>query len=162
MKKIIIILIVILILILGGVILFWKYTHDHTLDKNGMENPDYKDIIPLDGDYTYVANEVLLEVIEGTWNSADGHWKLTIGKEYELKLEAGGECVLEDTLNYTYLQPGPVSQTEFRVNTPEITIPDGEKKVEIGEFFHKVGEGRGNIILEIVYEDGREEMITFS
>lgn len=62
---VIIAIILLLLVVLGGFI-FWLYIVKYgTLDKNGMENPDYADnngeIHMVDGDYTYVDSGALIE-----------------------------------------------------------------------------------------------------
>lgn len=170
MKKVIIGLLIGVLVIIGA--LLWKiYVIDGTLDKNGMINPEYldggeagipEDPVMVDGNYTYVDNEVLLEVIAGTWKSTDGRFELFIGKDYEVTLSVEGEQVLEDTLQYTYLQPGPVSYTEFNVNTQDMLLPDGTNLGEIQAFFHETDENGDKIILEFLKESGVQERVEFA
>ena len=98
MKKVMLGLLIGVVVIIGA--LLWKiYVIDGTLDKDGMIDPAYteggdgditEEPVMLDGDYTYVDNDVLLEVIAGTWKSADGRYELTIGEDYEVALSVEG------------------------------------------------------------------------
>ena len=168
-KKVIIGLLIGVLVIVGAVL--WKvYVIDGTLDKDGMINPeyvegegeDYTEPIMLDGDYTYVNNEALLQVIAGTWKSSDDRYALLLSRDYEVTLLVDGESVLEDTLQFTYLQPGPVSSTEFQLNVWEMLLPDGTNLGEINFFYHEAGENDGKLVLEFQTESGIEEKVEFA
>lgn len=169
MKKVIIGLLIGVLVIVGAVL--WKgYVIDGTLDKDGMINPeyvegegeDYTEPIMLDGDYTYVDNDALLQVIAGTWKSSDDRYALLLSRDYEVTLLVDGESVLEDTLQFTYLQPGPVSSTEFQLNVWEMLLPDGTNLGEINFFYHEAGENDGKLVLEFQTESGIEEKVEFA
>lgn len=171
------------LIVLGGVVLFKVYVGNHTQDRDFMENPNpgpegetesernkNKDEetegeiegtdFMLDGDYTYVDNEALLSVIEGAWTSTDGKYQLEIGKDNELFIYLGGEKVLEDTLAYTYLQPGWVASTDFTIETSEIAFEDAVTG-SIVSFYHKADEGRGTIYLVYENAEGSEGTLEF-
>lgn len=125
-------------------------------NKDSEEEPFF-----YDGDFTYVDNEQLLSVIEGEWTSTDGVYQLVIGNNYEIVIFLKGEKVIEDTLHYTYLQPGYVSQTEFSIDASEIDLEDRNNPCEIVQFYHKADENRGMIYFVLKNKDGGEETIEF-
>ena len=68
-----------------------------------------------------------------------------------------GETVMEDTLQFTYLQPGKVFSTEFDLSCCEL-----KSGGRIDAFVHNASdEGSGIIRMEIVYEDDSRETVTF-
>ena len=74
MKKMLIIIAAAAALTVGGVFAFRRYIAYHTLDKGNMENPligelDGLTVEMVDGNFTYVDNGVLMEVITGSWES---------------------------------------------------------------------------------------------
>ena len=65
------------VLIVIGISGFFLYKYVMTylvMEKGGMINPEYVDHSGqmLDGDFTYVDNPVLLDIIAGEWESKDG------------------------------------------------------------------------------------------
>ena len=87
------------------------FVTDQIMDGGGTENP--KHIQALDGDYTYVDNSLIWPVLEGAWRNRDGRWRMVIGESDGLSLARNGMVVLERALDFTYLQPGEVTQTEL-------------------------------------------------
>ena len=151
MKRAVILLVVLAVLILAGAFTLWYIGTYWTLDRNGMENPDFQgEPEMLDGDYTYVDNEALLAEIRGTWTSGDGRYTLTIRDEGDIALSLEGETVLEDQLQFVYLQPGYVSSTEFTLTAD--TIWD----MEIRRFVHQFGDNGSVILLELSGEESSE------
>ena len=80
MKKVLSVLLIALlaltVLAVTGVRLFRYFAADQIMENGGTMNPDDMDETEtpmiLDGDYTYADNEMLLQVITGTWSSEDG------------------------------------------------------------------------------------------
>lgn len=137
-----------------------------TMDTSGTEtltdsSEDENNLGMVDGDFTYVDNEKLLQVIAGNWKSADGRWKMTIGEDYEIQLTLDREDVLSDTLDFVYLQPGQVFHTEFNLNSQTLAQGDGTTIGEIELFYHEAGENGGRIFMEIAYEKGDSVTLEF-
>jgi len=151
--------------ILVGLALSGLYKHfvtDRIMDGgNGMENPDAAFL--LDGDHTYVDNSVLWPVLEGTWESEDGSWQVSIGEESGIVLRADGETVLTSPLYFTYLRPGKVVWTELEVEEHELVTPDGASLGRIKEFGHDAAddEASGTLTLTLERSDESEETVTF-
>lgn len=99
----------------------------------------------LDGAYSRVDNDVLLEQLAGTWESVDGHDVLLIDPDGGIRLLLDGVVVLEDTLQFSYLQPGFVAETEFGLDQWELTAPDGAVLGTIDSLRYETGNG---IVLE--------------
>ena len=137
-------------------------------DSNGVtEHPDDsggEEIGMLDGNYTYVDNNALLQVIAGEWVSADGCWTLTLDEDCGMLLTLNGEAVLEDTVSFTYLQPGFVGETEFSLQTETLTCDDGSSLGEVRFFCHQADKkgGSGRLQLDINGADGRDETLVFT
>lgn len=160
MKKILsvflIALLALTVLSVIGVLLFRHFIASQIMDKGGMMNPDYIDetdtvSIP-DGDYTYVDNEKLLQVITGTWSSEDEHYTIKLDSKYGIALLLDGEPLLEDHIQFVYLQPGIVRSTEFSLNSCTLQKKDGSPAGEITSFYHETSEEdvSGRLIIEIV------------
>ena len=150
--------------VLVGIALSVLYKHfvtDRIMDRGGMENPDAAFL--LDGDHTYVDNDALWPVLEGTWESADGRWQADIGEESGIVLRADGEAVLTSPLHFTYLRPGKVVWTELEVEERELVTPDGGSLGRIKEFGYEAadGEGSGTLTLKLERPDESEETVTF-
>ena len=151
--------------ILVGLALSGLYKHfvtDQIMDGgDGMENPDAAFL--LDGDHTYVDNDALWPVLEGTWESADGRWQASIGEESGIVLRADGETVLVSPLYFTYLQPGKVVRTELEAEKRELATPDGVPLGKIEDFGHEAGsgEGSGTLVLKLERPDDSEKTVTF-
>ena len=151
--------------ILVGLALSGLYKHfvtDQIMDGgDGMENPDAAFL--LDGDHTYVDNDALWPVLEGTWESEDGRWQASIGEESGIVLRADGETVLVSPLYFTYLRPGKVVWTELEVEKRELVTPGGVLLGKIKDFGHEASDGEGSGTLELTLErpDESEETVTF-
>lgn len=149
--------------ILVGITLSGLYKHfvtDRIMDGgNGMENPDAASL--LDGDHTYVDNSVLWPVLEGTWESEDGRWQADIGEESGIVLSADGETVLASPLDFTYLRPGKVVWTEFRLDSYALIAPDGTALGKIADFCHDAWDGgSGALVFKLIRPDSSEETVT--
>ena len=172
MKKVLLVLLIVLlvlaILCAAGVFLFRHFVADRIMDKGGMENPDYvpEDVQPLDGDYTCAANELLLDKITGTWESTDGHWMMTLGEDYGITLSLDGETVLEDSLQFTYLQPGEERCTELALSSGANTLrrEDGSPVNEISSLRHEPAESDayGRLCMVLTDADANEETTEFT
>ena len=150
MKRILTVLLILAILIAGGFLAFRHFIIGQTTDLGVMENPEPFDPGEpelLDGDYTYVANDVLLQQIAGAWADESGRWGLTIDGDGSFRLTLDGETLLEDTLDFVYLQPGEPRTTEFTADGWELALPEGSAAVE--SFRYEPGEGSGVIVLEL-------------
>lgn len=163
MKKVLTVLLIVLlaltVLCVTGVLLFRHFVADQIMDKGGMMNPDYMDgtdAVPiLDGDHTYVDNEKLLQVITGTWSSEDGHYTIKLDSDYRIILWLDGEPLLEDHIQFVYLQPGIIRSTELSLDSCILQKEDGSPAGEITSFYHEVSEEdtRGRLIVEIDLAD---------
>ena len=150
MKRILTVLLILAILIAGGVLAFRHFIIGQTTDLGVMENPEPFDPGEpelLDGDYTYVANDVLLQQIAGAWADESGRWGLAIDGEGGFRLTLDGETLREDALDFAYLQPGEPRTTEFTADGWELALPDGRAAVE--SLRYEPGEGSGVIVLEL-------------
>lgn len=150
--------------VLVGLTLSGLYKHfvtDQIMDRGGMENPDVA--FPLDGDRTYVDNAVLWSVLAGTWASADGRWRASIGEDNGIVLSLDGETVLRAPLYFTYLQPGQIIWTEITLENCTLVTPDGVSLGEIKSFGHEAenGEPSGTLELKLERPDDSEETVTF-
>ena len=148
--------------ILVGLALSGLYKHfvtDRIMDGgNGMENPDAAFL--LDGDHTYVDNDALWPVLEGTWESEDGRWQASIGEESGIVLSADGETVLASPLDFTYLRPGKVVWTELEVEKHELVTPEGVSLGRIADFGHEASDGKGSGTLTLTLSGESEETVT--
>ena len=148
--------------VLVGIALSVLYKHfvtDRIMDRGGMENPDFA--YPLDGDRTYVDNSALWPVLEGTWKSTDGRWQAVIGEESGIALSVDGETVLTSPLYFTYLQPGKVAWTEFRLDSYALIAPDGTALGKIADFCHDAWDGgSGALVFKLIRPDSSEETVT--
>ena len=151
--------------LLVGLALSGLYKHfvtDRIMDGgDGMENPDTAFL--LDGDHTYADNSALWPVLEGSCESEDGRWQVSIGEESGIVLSADGETVLASPLDFTYLRPGKVVWTELEVEKHELVTPGGVSLGRIREFGHEAADGEGSGTLELTLErpDEGEETVTF-
>ena len=132
-----------------------------------MENPDAireDEIRILDGDHTYVDNSVLWPVLEGTWESGDGRWQAVIGESDGLRLIRDGAAVLAEPLDFTYLQPGEVTQTELRLEDGTLRTAEGAELGRLTYLFHRIAEEQedGTLVLELELPDGGEETVTLT
>lgn len=163
MKKILsallIALLALTVLSVTGVLLFRHFVADQIMDKGGMMNPDYNDgtepVPVLDGDHTYVDNEKLLQVITGTWSSEDGHYTIKLDDDYRIVLSLDGEPLLDEYIQFVYLQPGIVQFTEFSLNSCVLQRKDGSPVGKITFFYHETSEEdiSGRLIIEIDLAD---------
>ena len=144
---------------LTGVGLFKHFVTDQIMDKGGMMNPDYvdgtDDVHIQDGDHTYVDNEKLLQVITGTWSSEDGHYAIKLDSDCRITLSLDGEPLLNDHIQFVYLQPGIVQSTDFSLDSCVLQRQDGSPAGEITSFYHETSDEdtSGRLILEIDLAD---------
>ena len=171
MKKtliaILIVILVLAVLTVAGLLAYRHFVTERIMDKGGLENPnndpeDEEEIFMLDGDYTYVDNDILLPVLVGTWESTDGRYGMTLTEEYQILLTLDGETVLEDTYNFTYLQPGYVSFTDLFLSKTELTQPDG-MVCQISDLHHEVSDSdeNGRIVMVLMSDSFDTEEIEF-
>ena len=142
-------------LLAGGGLLWKHFVIDGTMDKGGMINPDFvdgtDDVHILDGDHTYVDNEKLLQVITGTWSSEDGHYAIKLDSDCRITLSLDGEPLLNDHIQFVYLQPGIVQSTDFSLDSCVLQRQDGSPAGEIISFYHETSDEdtSGRLIVEI-------------
>lgn len=166
-KKIMIAFLILILLGVCGYFLFQHFVTNQIMDRGGMENPYTmpEDEGIADGNYTYVANEVLLQKIAGTWESTDGRWKMTLDENYGITISLDGETVLEDTLAFSYLQPGEVLSTEFSLASGDYTLnrADDSRMQEIMWLCHETvkDDEHGKIDMVLSDEEADEEVIEF-
>ena len=163
MKKILSVFLIALLAltVLGvtGVLLFRHFIADRIMDNGGTMNTDYMDGSEtphiLDGDHTYVDNEKLLQVITGTWASEDGHYVIKLNSDCRIILSLDGEPLLDDHIQFVYLQPGNVQSTEFFLDSCVLQRKDGSPAGEITSFYHEASDEDtgGRLIVEIVFAD---------
>lgn len=154
MKKIVTALLL-LAALAAAVLAFRHILIGQTTDLGIMEDPEAPDpdsfdpgeMEMLDGDYTYVANDALLREIAGDWADESGRWGLSIDGEGGFRLTLDGETLLEDRLDFVYLQPGPPRVTEFTADGWELALPEGTAAVE--DFRFEPGENGGVIVLAL-------------
>ena len=114
----------------------------------------------MDGNYTYVDNAKLLECIAGSWLSQDGRFKLFIQIDGSISIAFHGTTVLEDTLEFSYLQPGYVASTEFELSKWELMDQEGTYIGTICFLRHEAS-GEDLISMKIENIDGNYETIVF-
>ena len=155
MKKILSVFLIALLAltVLGvtGVLLFRYFVADQIME-NGDTNMDGSETpLILDGDHTYVDNEKLLQVITGTWSSEDGHYVIKLNSDCRIILSLDGEPLLDDHIQFVYLQPGSVQSTEFFLDSYVLQRKDGSPAGEITSFFHEASDEdtSGRLIVEI-------------
>ncbi|MGN0514766.1 MAG: hypothetical protein ACI4GD_10840 [Lachnospiraceae bacterium] len=159
---VIIFVIVLLLLVVLGGFFFCQYIVKYgTLDKNGMENPNYADyngeMHMVDGDYTYVDNGALMEIVEGVWNSEDGHYSLTFRQDSSIELVMDGEKILESTVQFTYLQPGKPRRTDFELDNPVLTKQDGTACGNVTGFYYEPDEKESLVMCVSYYTNQATE-----
>ena len=163
MKKILgvflIALLALTVLGVTGVLLFRYFVADRIMDHGGTMNTDNMDgsetPFILDGDHTYVDNEKLLQVITGTWSSEDGRYVIKLNSDCRIILSLDGEPLLDDHIQFVYLQPGSVQSTEFFLDSYVLQGKDGTPEGEITSFFHEASDedDGGRLIMEIALAD---------
>lgn len=162
MKRALILVVGLAAALLAGKLAFRHFVTDRIMDRGGMEAPTSEDTLEmLDGDGTCVANGILLELLAGSWTSADGDWVMSITQEGTMTLALEGDTVLETSLQFTYLQPGEVPGTELFPDSVTLRRRDGTSIGEIVKLFHESGEGYGTICLERKCRDGTSESVQF-
>ena len=177
MKKVLIVILIVIlvlaVLTVAGLLAYQHFAAKRIMDKGGIKNPfvekepdDFEEpedpgpIEMLDGDYTYVDNGMLLPVLAGTWESTDGRYAMTLTEEYQILLTLDGETVLEDTYNFTYLQPGNVYSTDLFLSKTELTQPAG---TVIEHLYHEVSDSdeNGRVVMVLMRDSFDTEEIEF-
>ena len=155
--------------LLAGIALSGAYRHFVTgqiMDGgSGMENPDTvreDELQILDGDHTYVDNSALWPVLEGVWESGDGRWQAVLSERDGLRLTRDGAAVLAEPLDFTYLQPGKVTQTELRPEDRTLRTAEGTELGWLAYLTHRTpGEpADGTLVMELELPDGKNETVT--
>ena len=109
----------------------------------------------LDGDYTYVANETLMEMIKGDWMSSDRKYTLTIKEDDTMVLLAKGTEVLSTPFGYTYLQPGKPRATDLHPETEKLTRPEGMELPDSINIMYWDPEDGPKIIVKFTGQEGQ-------
>ena len=172
MKKALLIFMIVLLTLaalgLTGFFLFRHFVTNRITDRGGMENPDAgteKEQI-LDGSRTYAANDAFLRRIAGRWESADGRWTLTLDEDYGIALTLDGETVLEDSLEFSYLQPGEDLYTELELASRGYTLrrPEDGAEREISCICHEAvaNSEYGIIRMELTGGESGRETVEFT
>lgn len=115
----------------------------------------------MDGNYTYVDNAKLLECIAGLWLCQNGRFELRIQIDGSISIAFNGTTVLEDTLVFSYLQPGYVASTEFELSKWELTDQEGTAMGTICFLRHEASDEKPLISMKIENIDGNYETIIF-
>lgn len=163
--------------LLAGGGLIWRH-FNQPLDWPTMENPNatmnppnFEPVEePLDGDHTYVDNPALFAVLEGSWESADGRWVLTMtgdAFDTQMSLSLDREKAAECGLSYTYLLPDPSPNrwTELRLEEKQLTDGSGTDFGIVDSLYHEGNteeEGSGTLHLTVHLADRSEEEITLT
>ncbi len=143
-------LVLAILLTAAGALFCWYVMKYGVTDRGGMEDPNYTGGAEmLDGPRTYADNGALLEVIAGTWESANGRYGLTLRDDCGVTLTLDGETVLEGEIRFTYLLPEPLERTELRLEPCVFQNGDGSVSGEVSGFSHKAGEDGGTLVLEL-------------
>ena len=159
MKRVLIFVAVLAVLLLAIKLAYRHFVTDMIMDR-GMEANFPTDTLEiLDGDYTYIANDILLELLAGSWISQDGGWGMTITREGTMTLTRDGETVLETPLQFTYLQPGKVDSTDILPDSVALCHQDSTPIGEISKMRHESGEGSGTICVEHKRKNGTFESL---
>ena len=149
--------------ILVGITLSGLYKHfvtDRIMDGgNGMENPDAAFL--LDGDHTYVDNDALWPVLEGTWESEDGRWQASIGEGSGIVLRADGETVLETPLDFTYIPRKKMQDTGLMLGNCVFQKADGMEPGKILDIYHCAGTGgdSGRLELTVDWSEAADKVV---
>lgn len=161
MKRVLIVVAVLAAALLAAKLAYRHFVTDMILDR-GMEANFPTDTLEiLDGDYSCVANDILLELLAGSWASRDCGWGMSITREGTMTLTREGETVLETPLQFTYLQPGEVPATDLYPDSISLCRRDGTPIGEIGEMRHESGDGSGTICVKLTLRDGTSQTIQF-
>ena len=162
---------ILLIAALAGLALSGLYRHfvtNQIMDGGGgMENPDAvreDELQILDGDHTYVDNSALWPVLEGVWESGDGRWQAVLSEGDGLRLTRDGAAVLTGPLDFTYLQPGEVTQTELRLADGTLRTAEGTELGWLAHLAHRTsGElADGTLVMALELTDGKDETVTLT
>ena len=152
--------------LIAGVALSGAYRHFVTgqiMDGGlGMENPDAVEL--LDGNGTYVDNGRLWPVLEGVWESEDGRWQAVLSEGDGLRLTRDGAAVLTGPMDFTYLQPGEVTQTELRLADGTLRTAEGTELGWLAHLAHRTsGElADGTLVMALELTDGKDETVTLT
>ena len=147
-----------LVVLVGAFFLLRHFVIKNVPDIGGGKNPDVigeTDGLEMwDGNYTYVDNGVLLPVLAGTWESADGQYEMSLTEDYRIQLRKDGETLLDSEYDFVYLQPGKVFSTDLRLNTTELTRLNGTVIGEICDLRHEVSDEDENGRIVLMFAEG--------
>lgn len=163
MKRVLIAAAVLIVIGISGFFLY-KYVMTYlVMEKGGRINPEYVDHSGqmLDGDFTYVDNPVLLDIIAGEWESKDGQYSMTLCDDYSMTLVWNGLTVLKGQMDFTYLQPGKVETVEFCLNDYILKDNEDAEVGEIRSFYYEFGEKSGTFHMQIAGEDDKNSKVEF-
>ena len=145
------------VVVLAGLGLYRCFGREH---RKGMTGDSKGNPEALDGPYTYVDNDKLLAVIAGSWLSEDGRFELFIQKDGRIFIQRDGKTVREDMLQFSYLQPGYVADTEFGLSAWELTETAGDVVGSICSLHYEAA-GDGLIAMKWEKADGSDETVVF-
>lgn len=114
----------------------------------------------LDGTYTCVDNEKLLEILAGDWLGADGCFKLSVQSDGGIIVLLNGETVLKDTLQFSYLQPGDAHGTELELRTGTFTAENGGISETVKSLYYAPAEN-GTLTMKLEDTDENETIVIF-
>lgn len=166
MSAVLIVLFVLVLLGTAGVLLFRRLVTDQIADWGGMENLDSvpEDELILDGGNTYAENETLLECLIGRWKSTDGRFEITIGEDYGITVTFEGKAMLDDTLEFVYLQPNEDACTELSLKSENYNLRSvgGDEIYTVSSLEHEFSEGEhGKIRMGLFCANGQTQTVTF-
>ena len=159
MKRVLIIVAGLAVLLLAAKLAYRHFVTDMIMDRGMEANFPTETLEILDGDYSCVAHDILLELLAGSWASRDCGWGMSITREGTMTLTREGETVLETPLQFTYLQPGEVPATDLYPDSISLCRRDGSPIGEIGKMCHESGDNSGTICVEITRRNGTSESI---
>lgn len=116
------------------------------------------DIFMFDGDRSYMANDVMLPLMVGAWESGDGRYAMTYDESCNVAISLDGSCVLNTVGEFTHLEPGGPDYTELRLAHAALTDGDGAVLAEIAALGFDPAEGEGCMVLQLY--DGKTAFST--
>ena len=166
MKKVFIIAGILILVLIGLYFGMVYHARRNASDWGGMVNPDaaigedgeyyIPDETMLDGDFTYVDNEKLLERIVGRWMSEDGSYSMTYGNDYHMTVMQDSAELLSTRADFVYLQPGEPACTDFRLEVSAIKDTAGNDWGEVESCYHFLENGEDRICLSIYLPDAED------
>ena len=165
MKKALLIILIILLCIVVLYLGLLYHARMTASDWGGMVNPDavigedgeyyipddtISDDHMVDGNFTYVDNDKLLERIVGDWESADGSYTMVYDRDYQMTIKEGGVELLATKADFRYLQPGEVTDTDFMLELSTIKDTAGNDWGEVEYCYHYI-ENEEDVICMSIY-----------